>query len=148
MEWRITDCGEEDCGRIGRGLVAYNLERVPMTQREPFIGISRKITDGNGTLLAGCVAEVYCWNVACVDVLWVDGRYRGRGLGSALLAEVERAAGEEGCSLIHLDTFDFQAKEFYIKRGYEVFGTLEDCPDGHCRYYLKKKLRRRTTWST
>lgn len=32
-----------------------------------------------------------------------------------------------------------QAKDFYMKHGYELFGTLEDCPEGHCRYYLKKK---------
>ena len=31
-------------------------------------------------------------------------------------------------------------KEFYEKQGYEVFGVLEDCPKGHCRYYLKKVI--------
>ena len=65
------------------------------------------------------------------------------GLGSKLLAEVERTAVEAGCTLIHLDTFDFQAKDFYLRHGYEVFGVLEDCPEGHCRYYLKKKLAQR-----
>ena len=39
-----------------------------------------------------------------------------------------------------LKTFDFQAKEFYLKHGYEVFGVLEDCPADHQRYYLKKKI--------
>lgn len=140
MNWNIVNCVKGDSDRIGRGLVAYNLERVPMTQGEPFISISRKIVDESGAILAGCIAEAYCWNVACVDVLWVDERYRGSGLGTALLREVERAAAEENCSLIHLDTFDFQAKDFYIRHGYEVFGVLEDCPEGHCRYYLKKKL--------
>ena len=41
-----------------------------------------------------------------------------------MLAEVESAAKEKGCYLIHLDTFDFQAKEFYEKQGYAVFGVL------------------------
>ena len=67
-------------------------------------------------------------------------QYRGQGLGSILLGEVEREAMEKGCHLVHLDTFDFQAKEFYEKNGYSVFGTLEDCPKGHVRYYLKKSL--------
>ena len=57
-----------------------------------------------------------------------------------MLAEVESAAKEKGCYLIYLDTFDFQAKEFYEKQGYEVFGVLEDCPKEHCRYYLKKTI--------
>ncbi len=136
------DFADGDRDIIGRGLVAYNLQQVPMTQRELFISIDKKVVDENGTILAGCCGEVYCWNVACIDMLWVDERHRGRGLGARLLAEVEQAAMEENCSLIHLDTFDFQAKDFYLRHGYEVFGALEDCPEGHCRYYLKKKLRR------
>jgi hypothetical protein len=39
-----------------------------------------------------------------------------------------------------LDTFDFQARGFYERNGYELFGTLDDCPPGHKRYYLKKAL--------
>ena len=83
---------------------------------------------------------MYGWNVAYIDTLCVDEAYRGKGLGAKLLAEVESAAKEKGCYLIHLDTFDFQAKEFYEKQGYEVFGVLEDCPKEHSRYYLKKVL--------
>ena len=63
------------------------------------------------------------------------------GWGSRLLREIENIAAQEGCSLIHLDTFDFQARDFYLRQGYELFGTLEDCPENHCRYYLQKKLK-------
>lgn len=42
--------------------------------------------------------------------------------------------------LIHLDTFDFQAKDFYLKHGDEIFGVLEDCSKGYKRYYMKKVL--------
>lgn len=105
-----------------------------------FDTLDKKITDDNGNIIAGCVAKMYCWNVAYIDTLWVDETYRGKGLGAKLLAEIEKAAKEKGCYLIHLDTFDFQAKEFYEKQGYKVFGVLEDCPKGHCRYYLKKVI--------
>ena len=38
-----------------------------------------------------------------------------------------------------VDTFDFQAKEFYEKFGYVLFATLEDTPSpGHTRYYFRK----------
>jgi GNAT superfamily N-acetyltransferase len=66
--------------------------------------------------------------------------YRGKKLGSALLDAIENEARKHNVHLIHLDTFDFQAKEFYEKKGYEVFGVLEDCPAKHCRYYLKRVL--------
>ena len=29
---------------------------------------------------------------------------------------------------------------FYEGRGYEVFGTLDDYPKGHKKFFLKKKL--------
>lgn len=83
---------------------------------------------------------MYCWNVVAIDIIWVDEQYRGQGLGSILLGDVEREAMEKGCHLVQLDTFDFQAKGFYEKNGYSVFGILEDCPKGHIRYYLKKTL--------
>ena len=105
-----------------------------------FDTLDKKITDDNGKIIAGCVAKMYCWNVAYIDTLWVDSEYRGNGLGGELLAEIEKTAKARGCYLIHLDTFDFQAKEFYEKQGYELFGVIEDCPKGHCRYYLKNQF--------
>ena len=140
MEFKIADCAEQDIDFIGNSLVDYNLRQVPRTQRENFIGISKKIVDENNRIIAGCIAEMYCWNIVYIDVLWVDEAYRKCGLGSKLLNEIEAISVKEKCTLIHLDTFDFQAKDFYIRHGYELFGVLEDCPENHSRYYLKKKL--------
>lgn len=140
MEFNILNCVDDDAEYICDKLVEYNLSKVPKTQREEFISINKKIVDEDGSIIAGCIAKMYCWNVIYIDILWVDEKYRKSGLGTRLLNEIETVALEEKCSLIHLDTFDFQAKDFYIKNGYEIFGVLEDCPKEHCRYYLKKKL--------
>ena len=140
MEYIIDNCKDGDADYIIDRLVEYNLAKVPAKQKFLFETLDKKITDDNGRIIAGCVARMYCWNVTYIDTLWVDETYRGKGLGSQLLTEVERTAKENGCYLIHLDTFDFQAKEFYKKQGYEVFGILEDCPKEHCRYYLMKKI--------
>lgn len=64
----------------------------------------------------------------------------GLDFGSLLLARVEENAKECGAHLVHLDTFDVQAKDFHLKNGYEVFGVLDDCPKGHKSYYVKKVL--------
>ena len=53
----------------------------------------------------------------------------------------EKTAVDQGVTLLHLDTFDFQARDFYINQGYKVFGVLENCPQGHNRYYLKNDLK-------
>ena len=39
---------------------------------------------------------------------------------------------------VRMGTWDFQAKEFYEKLGYEVFGEIKDCPPDTIHYDLKK----------
>lgn len=140
MKVIVKSCSDGDAEYIIDRLVEYNLSQVPAEQEVLFDELNRKITDDNGIIIAGCVARLYCWNVAYIDTLWVEEAYRGNGLGAKLLDDIEADAKEKGCYLIHLDTFDFQSKGFYEKHGYEVFGQLEDCPRGHCRFYLKKRL--------
>lgn len=141
MTFNILNCIDNDAEYICDKLVEYNLSQVPKTQEIAFKNINKKLVDENDNIIAGCLAKIYCWNVVYIDILWVDEKYRKCGLGKILLTEIEKIALEENCSLIHLDTFDFQAKDFYIKQGYEIFGVLEDCPENHCRYYLKKMLK-------
>ncbi len=135
----IVKCSEADKGYIVDKLVEYNLSKVEAEQDVLFIDLSKKILDGD-RIIAGIIAKMYCWNMVYIDTLWVDSEYRNKDLGSKLLKEIEYDSKNRGATLIHLDTFDFQAKEFYEKNGYIVFGVLEDCPTNHCRYYLKKKL--------
>jgi hypothetical protein len=40
-----------------------------------------------------------------------------------------------------LDTFSFQARPFYEKLGYHVFGMLENHPAGHQHYFMTKQLQ-------
>jgi len=125
---------------VDEGIVAYNLSKVPFTQEPSFIHINRVIKNPKGEVLAGIHSVLYCWKCLHIDVLWVKEECRNEGYGSALLVGIETIAKVNGCNLIHLDTFDFQAKDFYLKHGYEIFGILDDCPSEHKRYYLKKNL--------
>lgn len=54
------------------------------------------------------------------------------------MAESEGA--QRGCHNAYLDTFSFQAPEFYLKLGYEIFGTLEAFPDEYKRFFMCKSL--------
>ena len=45
-----------------------------------------------------------------------------------------------GCHTAWLDTFNFQARGFYERFGYTIFGTLEGEPPAFPRYFMKKTL--------
>jgi GNAT superfamily N-acetyltransferase len=107
--------------------------------RDPAFGrIGVFVRDGAGAVTAGLDASLYAgW--LFVDNLWVHADLRRQGIGRRLLQEAERRALERGCHSAWLDTFSFQAPDFYRKLGYAVFGTL-DYPPGHRRFFLKKRL--------
>ena len=138
--YTVSGCNGSDKAFLVDKLVDYNLSQVPATQEENFIDLSRKVLSEEGKILAGIIVRMYCWRCIYIDTFWIDESMRGEGLGTLLLEEVERVAKENGSHLIHLDTFDFQAKDFYLAHGYSVFGELEDCPKGHTRYFMSKVL--------
>lgn len=75
-----------------------------------------------------------------VQFLAVPEALRGQNLGRRLMQRAEDWAREQGLAGIWLDTFDFQARPFYEKLGFEVFGTIEDHPVGGRRYFLSKRF--------
>ncbi|MFF7470678.1 GNAT family N-acetyltransferase [Streptomyces sp. NPDC008092] len=94
----------------------------------------------SGDLAGGLVGHSWAsW--LHVTYLWVDARHRGTGLGGSLLAEAERIARtDRGCTAARLETWDFQAPEFYRKQGYDVVCVIPDYPPGITEYTLTKRL--------
>jgi GNAT superfamily N-acetyltransferase len=75
-----------------------------------------------------------------IAFLWIDEAERGKGWATKLMDQAEAYALERNCHSVDLDTHSFQARPFYERRGYEVFGTLDDYPKGHKKFFLRKKL--------
>jgi GNAT superfamily N-acetyltransferase len=75
-----------------------------------------------------------------VNWLWVAEPYRRRGEGRRLLSELEAEALRRGCKGVYLDTFSFQAPEFYAKLGYREFGRIAGFPGGFDRIWLAKRF--------
>ncbi|MDX2694017.1 GNAT family N-acetyltransferase [Streptomyces ipomoeae] len=95
--------------------------------------------DAAGELAGGLVGHTWTtW--LHVTYLWVDEPHRGAGLGSRLLSEAEHLATTRGCQSSRLETWDFQAPEFYKKLGYEVVCAIPDYPPGITEYTLTKRL--------
>ena len=92
-----------------------------------------------GEIVGGVIGATY-WDWLYVNLMWLQEAHRGQGYGAHLLQQAEEEARRRGARHAYLDTFSFQAPEFYKKYGYEVFGVLDDFPVGHQRYFLKKEL--------
>lgn len=139
--YSIRECNNIESDFIVDKIVEYNLAIVPSKQEIDFLWINRVVEDNSGEIIAGILSKMYCWNCLYIDTLWVKEEHRKDGLGSMLLKKIEQIAIDKGCHLIHLDTFDFQARDFYVNHGYEVFGILDECPENHRRYFLKKSFK-------
>ena len=142
MEFRyeIATPIEEEAEYIGNMLLEFNIESIPLSQEKPFITINRCIKDENGEIIGGILACLALWQVLSIDTLWVKKEFRNKGVAKQLLSLVEAEARNMGCDIVYLSTYDFQAKDFYLRYGYEVFGVLEDCPKQHKLYHLSKRL--------
>jgi GNAT superfamily N-acetyltransferase len=90
-------------------------------------------------IIGGVIGATY-WGWFYINLMWVKAEFRGRGYGQSLLKRAEDKARERGAKYAYLDTFSFQALEFYQKQGYQIFGELQDFPPGHQRYFLMKQL--------
>lgn len=126
-----------DVAFVHNGLRDYNEAFVPIGHRSLYVFLR----DNGGNLVGGLLGDTY-WGWLSISILWIDERYRGRRLGERMVAAAEKEAHARGCRHAQLDTLGFQARPFYEKLGYRLYGVLEDFPagSGYARYYLTKNL--------
>ncbi|OEV05318.1 GNAT family N-acetyltransferase [Streptomyces oceani] len=119
------------------------LSPVMRALRDTHTGAERPVQlyafDEGHALVGGLVG--YAWGSWLhIDLLWVDAPHRGGGLGSRLVNGAEQRASELGCGHSRVETWDFQAPNFYRKLGYAVVGVIEDYPPGLTDHLLVKSL--------
>lgn len=130
-----SDISEADEAAIVSGLRAFNEAWIGPSNEQPVRLVARDELGVVGGLLGSTR-----WKWLYVAKLWVDERGRGKGIGTELLAAAEELARTRGCTDASLDTFEYQARPFYEKLGYELFGTLDGFPPGYRQFYLRKRL--------
>jgi GNAT superfamily N-acetyltransferase len=129
----VTDA---EAKAVERGLLAFNEQRIGPANELPLRLVARA---PDGTVIGGLLGHTR-WRWLYVAKLWVAESERGKRLGSQLMQVAEDTARARGCTHAWLDTFEYQARPFYEKLGYHLFGTLEGYPPGYRQFYLTKPL--------
>ena len=119
------------------GLIAFNHAVARPNDWRPLTLSVRRT--GETEIAGGLVGNTF-FGWLFVHLLFLPEDLRRQGLGAELLRRAEDEARARGCVGAHLDTFSFQARGFYEKQGYAVFGAIPDFPPGHARFFLSKRL--------
>jgi GNAT superfamily N-acetyltransferase len=103
------------------------------------LGLDLLVRDDDGAIVGGLHGRTgRRW--LFIDLLGLPEHLRHAGLGTELMDRAEAEARARGCIGVWLDTFSFQARPFYERRGYRVFAEIADYPPGHSRFFLTKRL--------
>jgi len=135
-----TSPDKKDLEIISKGIQSFNQLHIPDdVVFEPDTKFAAFAKDENGKVLGGVRATAF-WNYCILELLWLSDDTRGQGVGNKLMDAAEHFAKEKGFQYMRTEPLSFQAKPFYEKRGYKVYGELVDCPKGHVTYCLVKDL--------
>jgi GNAT superfamily N-acetyltransferase len=133
----LTDIASDDDRKgIAAPLIQYNDAKAGASNYRTLVVT---LKDEAGAVLGGLWGYTsYGW--LFVQLLALPEALRGMGHGRQLMHAAEQEAIARGCRHAWLDTFEFQARGFYEKLGYVLFGELPDHPPGFARFFLKKQL--------
>ena len=136
MHVRLENKESHKAQEIGDLIRAYNRSKREEAESEP---LNLYVEDEKGNLLAGLVAETF-GNCLEIEYLFVKEELRGQGIGSKLLQQAESEAKKRNCRFSFVNTYQFQAPDFYLSHGYKEVFALQDYPYTGQRYYYQKDL--------
>ena len=130
------DPTQSDNAVISEGIIASNAHIVG--ERDKAFSIFLK--NDSGKVFGGIQAFLDTESVY-IDTLWVEEKFQKKGYGTKLLDAAELEAIKNGCKFLTVDTWDFQAEEFYLKNGYERIGEVKNYWLGHSKISLRKIIQ-------
>ena len=140
MKLKVTDkIDQKSYDRVVELLVEYNLSKTKQFEKEINKPIEIIARNELNEIIGGLYGRSL-WGTLEIKTFVVKTENRNEGIGRKLIQEAEKEAKNRNCRFISLDTFSFQAPEFYEKLGFIKIGTETDFPKGFEKYYYRKEI--------
>lgn len=124
-----------DLEYMEQGLNAYNQTQTGMTRcAESYMAYTDDGPVCGGIKISNVDLHFF------ISWLFVDEKYRGQGIGTALMRYAEEQAVLGKCTEIFVDTMSFQATAFYQKMGYAECARITHFYPGYDRVFYRKKV--------
>jgi GNAT superfamily N-acetyltransferase len=120
---------------IREGIVGFNAQTLGEFPGQ----FSIYLKDENSIIRGGSVVWVHKESIY-VDILWIDESLRCQGYGTKLLQVAEEEGKNRGCKYSTVDTYSFQAEDFYLKNGYKIIGEVKNYLFHHTKIFFRKVL--------
>lgn len=119
---------------LREGIVNFNREIVK--EKATHFSIFAK----NNTEIVGGVSVWEHSDALYIDVLWCNEKNRQKGIGTKIIAMIDKIAKDKRLPKIFVDTFAFQAETFYLKHGFYRIGVIPQYLLGYDRIYMRKDI--------
>jgi GNAT superfamily N-acetyltransferase len=124
--------------KIQEPLRRFNREAAGESQARPLAVL---LSDPQTDDIVGGLWGNTRWGFLQIDLLFIPEFLRRQRLGSKLIRMAEEEAIRRGCHVAWVGTYEFQARGFYERLGYTVFGKLDGPPPVYPSYFLQKSLK-------
>ena len=143
IKYRFSkQCSDEEMEKLRSKLLDFNYNQIGEYEAKKYLFA---YYDEHDDIIAGLYAY-YKLAMFYIDLLWVNESFRLQKIGTKLLRKAEQCATKNKALYIRVNTATFQALNFYLKNGYQLFAKLpvkipnkQDQFDNYLVKYLPSK---------
>ena len=121
---------------LNHGIIAEHKRKKEM---KPLDFFAYFIRDDQGQVMGSCAGD-NMYGGLFVEQLWVKKELRGKGYGTKLMSLAEDLARKSQCRFITVNTFEWEALNFYKKLGFYVEFARHGFDKDSVFYFLRKNL--------
>ena len=119
---------------IKNKVIQYNMSILTDEVKQPMEEVSLVVKNEEGKIFGGVTGTMYFYHLH-IDFYGLINQFVMTVMVANFYIKLKKLRRKKECRLILLDSFSFQAPEFYKKHGYREYGVVEDHPKGHSQHF-------------